>query len=352
MKPKPLPAVLVTALPFLLLASCKSGKPSDDARGKGRTSRYAAVVVAPEPFLDQRGGMATVSVDEQVDLRIEASGRVAQILFREGGPVRKGSVLLRLDDTEAGAQRDRAAAKARLASATVSRMREQIKVEAASSQQLEVSLADSAVAAADLALAEVALEKTRIRAPFDGVAGLLDVSRGQWVQAGQKMTTLVSRSGARLEWAVSEGDAFGLKLGARIPWREPASGREGIAEVSALDPALDESTRTRALRAVCRTGCDRLLPGMAVEVRLPMDSTPVLTVPSQTLSGNAKGVALYLHRAGNAVQVGVIPGRRSDTKVEILSGISAGDTVLLPGASPPKPGSPVEIARILGGKHP
>jgi len=338
-------------LPLGFLAACRPGKdPSDAGKGKGRTSRFAAVVAVREPFLDSRGGLATVSAGAQVDLKVELTGRVAEILVQDGAPVRKGALLVRMDDAEARAQRDRAAARVRLAAATVSRLREQLRVEAASGQQLDVALADSAVAAADLAVSEVALEKTRVRAPFDGVAGLLDVSRGQWVQVGQKLTTLVARDGARLDWSLPEADALRLRPGATLAWREPSSGREGAASVVALEPALDEATRTRGLRAVCRTGCAALLPGMAVEVRMPVDSAPVLAVPSQALSGSAKGVALFVFRGGKALQTPVVPGRRAVDRIEILAGLAEGDTVLMPGAAPPKPGSDVEIARLLGGR--
>lgn len=344
-------ATCATVLPALLLLSCKSGKEGDaDGRGKGRVSRYAAVVAAKAPFLDTRGGIATVSAAERVELRTEAAGRIAEILFRDGAAVRKGAILVRLDDVEARAQRDRAAAKARLAAATLARLREQVRVEAASAQQLEAAQADSAVASADLALADVALEKTRVRAPFDGTAGLLAVSRGQWVQSGQKLTEIVSRSGLRIDWELPEGEALRLAPGRTLLWKAPASGKNGRATVAALDPSLDEATRTRGLRSLCVSGCDALLPGMAVEVRLPADSAPTLAVPSQALTGTTKGVALFLHKGGKAVQTTVVPGRRSTESVEILSGLSEGDTVLVPGASPPKPGAPVEIARLLGGK--
>lgn len=350
MTSRALRAACATMLPVLLLLSCKSGKDGDaGGRGKGRVSRYAAMVAARVPFLDSRGGIASVSAAEQVELRTETSGRIAEILFRDGASVRKGAILVRLDDVEARAQRDRAAAKARLATATLARLREQVRVEAASAQQLEAAQADSAVASADLALAEVALEKTRVRAPFDGTAGLLAVSRGQWVQSGQKLTEIVSRSGLRLDWELPEGEALRLAPGRTLLWKAPASGKEGRATVVALDPSLDEATRTRGLRSLCASGCEALLPGMAVEVRLPADSAPTLTVSSQALTGSAKGVALFLYKGGEAVQTAVVPGRRSTESVEIISGISSGDTVLVPGASPPKPGAKVEIARLIGG---
>lgn len=346
---KTLRAASAAVLPLLILLSCKSGKDAEaGANRKGRTPRFAAVVAAKAPFLDSRGGIATVSAGEQVELKVESSGRIAEVLFREGGAVPRGAVLVRLEDSETRALRDRAAAKARLAAATLSRLREQVRVEAASAQQVEAAAADSAVAAADLALAEVALEKTRVRAPFAGVAGLLDVSRGQWVQAGQKLTRLVSRSDARLDWTLPEGEATRVRVGTLLPFRNPATGREGRAVVVALDPAIDEVTRTRGLRARCREGCEQLLAGMAVEVRLPQDSSPVLSVPAHALSGSARGPALFVFRAGKAVQVPVAPGRRSHESIEILSGLDVGDTVLIPGASPPKPGAAVEIARLQG----
>ena len=87
-----------------------------------------------------------------------------------------------------------------------------------------------------------------------------------------------------------------------------------------------------------------------MEIRLPADSTPVLAVPSQALTGSVKGVALFLFKGGKASQVAVVAGRRSTDKVEILSGLAVGDTVLLPGASPPKSGADVEIARMMDDK--
>lgn len=343
-------AIFLAALSSIpLLVSCKEkGGETKSQPSKERIAKFAATLVVSAPFDDSTAGLAEVKARDRVDLRSEAAGRIREIGFREGAPVRVGQTMVRLDDAEARASRDRAAAKLRLSIATLRRVREQVNTQSASQQQLETSLADSAVCQADLALAEASLAKMEVRAPFSGRVGMREVSIGQWVTSGQLLTSLVGLGDVRLEWALPEGLAFRLSTGMSLSWRDPGSGRSGRAQVEALAPELDEATRTRRLLAACKGGCEGLVPGATVEVTLPAEAGPVLSIPSPTLSGGAKGTGVFLAREGKAVFVPVVAGRRNAERVEIVSGLRAGDTVLVPGAQPPKPGAPVEIARILG----
>lgn len=337
----------LSSIPFLVSCKDKGAEPRSQP-GKERVAKFAAVLVVSAPFDDSTAGLAEVKARDRVDLRTEATGRIREIGFREGTQVRAGQVMVRLDDAEARASRDRAAAKLRLSTATLRRVREQVNTQSASQQQLETSLADSAVCQADLALAEASLAKMEVRAPFSGTVGMREVSVGQWVNAGQLLTSLVGVGEVRLEWALAEGLAFRLATGMPLSWRDPGSGRSGRAQVEALAPELDEATRTRRLLAACKSGCQGLVPGATVEVTLPAEPGAVLSIPSPTLSGGAKGTGVFLAREGKAVFVQVVAGRRNSERVEIVSGLHAGDTVLVPGAQPPKPGAPVEIARMLG----
>lgn len=343
-------ALLLVASSF---SSCsKDPAKQDPSQGKPRVAKLAGVVAAKAVFADPVSGLGSVGALERVSLRSEVAGKVRDVSWREGSTVRRGQVLVQLDDDEAKALRDRAAARSRLSTATLARVREQFRVEAASSQQVEAAAADSAVARAELAIAEVALERTRLRAPFDGVAGLTDVSRGQWITAGQILTEVVSRGTPRIDWSVPERLASSIRQGMPLSWKDPGSGTTGTAVVEALDPVLEPSTRSRRLRASCRTSCAALLPGAGLELRLAGDTAPVVSLPSQVLSGNAAGLAVFVLRDGKAALAPVVAGRRSIDRIEIVSGVAVGDTVLVPGASPPKPGSPVEIARLLGGPEP
>lgn len=331
------------------LGACKQ-KP-EEAKGpvgKDRVAKFAATLVVSAPFGDSTAGLAEVKARDRLELRTEAAGRIREISFREGGQVRAGQVVVRLEDSEARAQRDRAAAKLRLSVANLRRVREQVAAQSASQQQLETSLADSAVCQADLALVEATLAKMEVRAPFAGTVGMREVSMGQWVTAGQLLTTLVGGGDVRLEWALPEGLAFRLTPGMALSWRDPGSARSGRADVEALAPELDEATRTRRLLAGCRSGCAGLVPGATVEVTLPAQPGAVLSIPSQALSGGAKGTGVLVAREGKAAFVPVVVGRRNAERVEIVSGLAAGDTVLMVGAQAPKPGAAVEVARILG----
>lgn len=342
------PVALLVVAPFLV--SCSKDPAKTEAQGgKPKVAKLAGVLAEKSVFTDPVSGLGSVGAPERVSLRSEVAGKVRDVAMRDGAAVRRGQILVQLEDDEAKAVRDRAAARARLAAATLGRVREQLRVEAASSQQVEAAAADSAVARAELAIAEVALERTRLRAPFDGVAGLSDVSRGQWLTVGQNLTEVVARGKLRIDWSVPERLASSVRPGMPLTWKDPGTGAVGTAVVEALDPILDASTRSRRMRASCRTRCEVLLPGAGLELRLAGDTMPVVSLPSQVLSGNAAGLAVFVLREGKAVLVPVVAGRRSIDRIEIVSGIAVGDTVLVPGAAPPKPGSPVEIARMLGG---
>lgn len=341
---------LWTVLPLSFLAACGSGKDAPDAKGKGgkRTPRFAAVEMSLQAFSAPHAVLGAVRASEGVEIRTEVAGRLSALPFAEGAPVRKGQVLARLDDAEARASRDRSAARSRLADATLARVREQWKAEAASAQQVEVAAADSAVARAELALAEVALARTVVVAPFDGIAGLREHSPGQWIPAGTLLVRVVARR-SQLEASLA-GSAAGLaRVGQKLTWNDPSGRAKGRAEVSVLDAWVDPSTRARRLRATCLSGCEGLLPGAAVRMEFGADSTKVLAVPSTALAGDAKGLGLFVHRGGKAVFTPVEIGRRTADRLEILSGVAVGDTVLIPGATPPRPGSDVEVARLLGG---
>lgn len=341
---------LWTLLPLVLLAACGSGKDASDSKGKGgkRTPRFAAVELALQPFSAPHAVLGTVRATEAVEIRTEVAGRVSALPFVEGAPLRKGQVLARLDDAEARASRDRAAARSRLADATLARVREQWKAEAASAQQVEVAAADSAVSRAELALAEVALGRTVVVAPFEGVAGLREHAVGQWLPAGTVLVRMVAKR-SQLEASLAGTAAGSARVGQKITWADPSGRAKGSAVVAVLDPWVDPSTRARRLRADCIAGCEGLLPGAAVRLEFGADSGKALVVPSTALAGDAKGLGLFVHRGGKALFTPVEIGRRTADRLEILSGVAVGDTVLIPGATPPRPGSEVEIARMLGG---
>lgn len=342
--------ILALAASCLLWTSCRSSQKASETAAKDRVQKLPALLVQRERFRDSTAGLADVEGQDQIELRTEAAGKVREVAFREGGAVGAGQLVVALDDAEARASRDRAQARLRLAAAFVVRVREQVRAQAASLQQQESAQADSAVAAADLALAEAALAKTRVRAPFAGKAGLRGVQVGQLVGAGQLVTTLVGGGAPRLVWALPEGMAARIAPGQELRWRDPALGAAGTAAVQAVAPALDPHTRTRPLVARCRTGCDALVAGGTVEMVLPTDTVPTLSIPAQALTGSAKGSGVFVLRSGKAALVSVAVGRRNAERVEILSGLDAGDTVLVGGATSPKAGAPVEIARLLEGR--
>jgi membrane fusion protein (multidrug efflux system) len=187
--------------------------------------------------------------------------------------------------------------------------------------------------------------RTQVRAPFAGKVGLLKVDQGQWLSAGQVIGQMVSESPVRLEAAMPEARAAWIQVGQKLSWK--AGKDSGKARVDALEPYLDAQTRTRSLRAKVEGKTVGLLPGFSVELQLERDTTPVLTVPSQALSGDVRGILVWVARGGKSFPVPVETGRRAADRIEIRSGLNPGDTVIMPGSSTLKPDGNVEIVRIL-----
>ena len=121
---------------------------------------------------------------------------------------------------------------------------------------------------------------------------------------------------------------------------------EFTARVDAVEPRLDPATRTLKVRA-SYNGRVELIPGSSVTVTLDEGSRAGIFVPSEALSGDARGAILFLFKGGVVQPARVTIGLREASRIEVLSGVRAGDTILVAGATRVGPGKPVKIARII-----
>lgn len=341
----------VSAAALLALASCRSEtsspSPSKDgkARGRGPVSLEAVVArpLALEAVVRVPGNLSGA---RRIELKTEVGGRIAQLGFKEGASVAQGTVLLRLADEDLAATVAKNEAKAKLARLVVDRKRQQLAVDGASRQEFDAAEADLASAEADLALARAQLRKTRVVAPFAGVAGIRSVELGQTVAAGQSVATLSQRAPWRIEFAIPEEQATSAKVGQDLSFTAGGSPETYPARIVALDPVLDEATRTRRAVAECRSTSPSLFPGTVVDIALPLHRADGIAVPAEALGFDAKGPMVWVYRGGRSVQTRIAIGLRTADRVEARSGVKPGDTVLVVGAATLKPDGEVKIARV------
>lgn len=340
-------AMIVAALVLLKALFLRSEKPPESGRGRqGRPVSVAVEVVRAAPLSDRAMVSGTLKADQAVELKAEAAGRITRISFREGGAVKQGELLAKINDAELAAQLDRARAALTLASDRAARQKSLLEKEAVSREDYETAVKEFETARADTALFAAQIRRTEVRAPFDGVAGLRLVDVGAYVSPGTKVTDLVSAVPLKLDFPIPERYYRKFVTGTRVRFTVQGSDKVYTARVIALDPRIDPATRTAEVRAVCLDPDRALAPGFFAKVEIDLTMNPAaITVPTQALVPDLEGPKVLLVREGKALLRPVSTGVRTRDRVEIISGLAPGDSVITSGVQAVRPGAPVRLSK-------
>ena len=277
--------------------------------------------------------VGTLRADETVVIRPEIAGRVATIHFKEGQAVRQGEPLATLDQAEYQAQLASSAAQLALEESSFRRLQDLDRKNLTSQQNLDEARAKLDAARAQHELNRVRLDKTVIRAPFDGTVGLRQVSPGAYVKPGDDIANLESLGSMKLDFRVPETYlarlASGQTLAVRVDaW--PDQLFEGA--IYAIEPGVDEETRTVLLRARLPNKGNKLRPGLFARISLVLERREnALVAPEQAIVPVGQNSFVYPVVEGKAIMTPVQLGQRRPGQVEIVEGVSAGDVVVTDG---------------------
>ena len=339
--------VLLLALPKLdLFSNGKSTGASE--RGSGQAKLMAEAVVVKPSHLDNKLVVTgSVLANESLELHSETSGKITKIFFKEGTRVKKGDVLLQINDDEIRAQLQKQKYIRKLNEDNEFRQRRLLEKDAISQEEYENALNNVNTTLADIQLLEAQLEKTKILAPFDGVIGLRYVSEGAYITPSTNIATLYSLTPAKIEFAVPGRHSDKVKPGKKIFFTIESSENTFSGLVYAVEPQIDQNTRTLEVRALADNSEGALLPGQFVKVELILESADdALLVPTESLVPEMEGHKAYVSKNGKAAEVHVKIGIRTDRNVEIVSGLNEGDTVLTTGLLQVKDGVPLDLQII------
>jgi membrane fusion protein (multidrug efflux system) len=311
------------------------------APGAAPPAKLAAIVLAPSSSGSGTSAPGTVLAEQQVDIQAEISGRVTYIGFSEGQPVKAGQVLIRLEDSELKAKADQADARLLLARTREERLRQDFKAQAVSQGEYDQASAEWKSARAEAALARSQWEKTFLRAPFAGSTGLREIDLGSVVQPGTRLTTVQNLNSLRVDFSVPENQARIVKTGMKVRFTVAGSPDTLDATVYAVESRIDPDTRLLRVRARCEKPGGRVLPGSFARVELPQRQDSSLWIPTQAVVQSARGSQVWTVKGGKAELKPFTPGTRDAQSVEAVSGLSAGDTVLVSGLLQLRPAAPV-----------
>lgn len=283
---------------------------------------------------------------ESVVIRPEVAGRITAIAFTEGEPVKKGAVLIRLDDAVARATLAQAQASLVFSRADLNRASELFRQNSGTAKAREQALAKLQADEAAVQLAQAQLDKLTLAAPFDGVLGLRAVSVGDVVQPAAALVNLEAIDQLKLDFRVPEAYLPAVRAGQTLDVTVDAfPGRTFQGTVYAINPLLDVNGRAVVIRARVPNAGLELRPGLFARVTLALtENAQAMLVPEQALFAQGTQQLLYRVVDGKATLTKVRIGVRRNGEVEVTEGIGPGDTVVTGGQIKIRDGAPVAVA--------
>jgi membrane fusion protein (multidrug efflux system) len=289
--------------------------------GGGFAVPVEAIKVTVETAQRQTLAIGTFRSFESVIIRPEVTGRVSDLSFQEGEKVKRGQVMVRLDDSVERATLAQAEARLALAKSNFARAQTLVARDAGTIKALDEARAGLLSAEADITLAKARLEKMSIAAPFDGVAGLRKVSVGDYLSPGAEVVNLEQIDPLKIDFRVPEIFLPTVKDGATIAVTGDAfPGRNFAGRIYAINPLIDQAGRSIVVRARIDNTDNVLRPGLFARVTLTLaERENAIFVPEQSII--PIGDKTFVYR--------VIEGKIA--RVEVLEGLSPGDLVVTAG---------------------
>ncbi|KAA5804983.1 efflux RND transporter periplasmic adaptor subunit [Alkalicaulis satelles] len=346
--------LIVVACVFVLMAGAVltrgllTGSAGPEAMSPGRAMPVAVTAAEPREFAEVVEALGTANANESVVVTATVSDRISRIAFESGDQMRAGSILVELADAEAAADLTEARAALREANRELERTRELAERGIASRARLDELTSSTERARARVTALEARVAERIIRAPFDGVVGLRNVSLGQLVRPGDVVAQLDDVSIIKLDFTLPERFLSVIEAGMEVHARTAAFSSEVFAgRIEHISSRVDPVVRTVTVRASIDNADNRLRPGMLMTVQLRRDVRERLAAPETAITRTGDRVTLFVVQEADGrasvAQRTVQLGQRQAGYFEILDGLEPGDLVVVHGVHRLRDGMPVRI---------
>jgi len=303
-----------------------------------------AVELDFETVEDRIFSTGTIQANEVVELATEASGIITDIYFEEGSQVRKGDLLLKINDSELQAQRERAQFRLNLAEQREERQARLLERGGISQDDYDATLNEVNVLRSELRLIDAQIEKTEVKAPFTGILGLKYASPGAYITPSSRIASLQEVNPVKIDFSVPERYISKIREGISINFTVQGVDSTFIGEVYAVEPRVDTETRTLQIRALSENDENLLYPGAFANIELILDQiNDALMVPTIAIIPELNAQKVYVSNKGVVEQRMVSTGIRTSEKVQIVDGLERGDVVLTTGLLQVRPGMEVNV---------
>lgn len=304
-------------------------------------------VAQPRTLENSIVASGTLLAFEEVELHPEVSGRITILNLNEGASVSKGALLVKLYDADLQAQLKKLQLQQQTAERAEGRLKQLLAVNGIGQQEYDNAAIQVSNIKADIEQVQAQITKTEIRAPFSGVVGLRNVSQGAYVTPATMIATLQQIDPLKLDFTVPEKYSAVVKKGDGVMFASAGSDETFTAKVFAIEPHVDEATRTIKVRASVQNNKAKLYPGAFAEINLGLSgNNDALLIPSQCIIPQAREKKVIVANGGKAEFRTVETGVRNKSYIEITKGLQAGDTVVTTALMYVKPGVDLKITKF------
>lgn len=306
------------------------------------------IIAKPQAISDSIEANGTVIADDFVQLHPEATGRITYLDVPEGKHISKGTVIARINDEDLVANLNKSKAALKLAQDYVDRLKQLLSVQGVNQADYDAAVNTVISTQADIQYTQALIDKTIIRAPFDGVVGLRQVSIGAYVSNADVIATMQQVNNLKIDFTVPEDYSSYVKTGAvvQVVLDETTDTVKHTATVAAIEPQANTVTRNLKVRAILNDKT-KANPGAFVKVYATRDTKRNgILVPTNCIIPSDINKQLILVKNGKAKFTDVTTGIRLQSNVEITKGIKPGDTVIVTGVLFALDKKPVKVRKI------
>lgn len=321
------------------------GSTGKGGKGKGGSAlNVDGIEVKTSNFSSNLEITGSIEANEAVTLRSEVAGLVTGIYFKEGSNVSKGATLVKINDRDIQAQLKEAITRQNLSANNENRAKQLLEKGAISQEEYDTSQAELQTLQSQVQLIRAQLAKTTIIAPFSGKIGLRRISVGEYLTPSTTIANLLSTNPVKISFSIPEKYVSQLKTNSSISFSVDGNNKTFAGKIFAIEPGINEQTRTLQIKALAPNTNNELLPGSFAKVKLSLSAIDdAILIPTEAVIPVLKGKVVYVAKNGKAQQVPIETGTRTAEQILVLSGLKVGDTVLTTGAMALKPDADVKV---------
>ena len=303
-------------------------------------------VVNAEELSNELFISGTLIANESAVLYPEVNGKIIKLMLREGEAVKKGELIAKINDSELQVQLKKINLQTVLLKEKFERIKSLQKIGGISIEEL-----DNASNALELNLAEAdiiktQIQKTEILAPFNGTLGFKNISEGSIANTNTIIAEIQQLNPIKIEFSIPEKYSGLINKNDKIYFKVVEVSQNFEAKIIAIDPKINELERTLQIRAIADNSKLNLIPGSFTKINLPLKKIEkALMVPTESIIPILKGKKVFVCKNGTAVEAIVTTGIRNSDRIQILEGISNGDSIVTMGMVQLKNGSQVKIVK-------